>query len=244
MSARFPYPQKNVDPSTMMGPYRSAVILPAFTLEPIESTTSYIIAEFFLYNTASISIGYPLDDLLVDNDTFTLAVRCQGPGNVTLRYVLTPKEDLYLLYPEYNGHTIYQDGVLEVWVRAENVYYAQLASDVVIETNVLDRLTSQEYFNTAPSRLTLSPTTFADTPTGPTNPFSDDMELAGAGSGIGTAFPPLLELPVSTVGLSGVGSPEGVVTADVGDWYYDTFNQQFYYKETGDDTNTGWIFVV
>lgn len=237
-------PQKNYTELDQKGPYVSAVILPEFSYEPVASPTSYIIAEYNLLNTVSIVIGRPLDARLVDNDSFALAVRCQGPGNITLRYVLTPKEDLALLYPEYDGQTIYQDGVLEVWVRSANTTYAQLTSDVTIYTNVVDLLQSGEWDNQEEDPLTLEATLFSEVTTGDTNPFSDPMLLAGFGSGIGTAFPPLLGLPVSTVGLTGIGSPEGVVVASGGEWYYDTAMEQFYYKASGTETNTGWIFVV
>src|SRR3972149_1302415 len=40
--------------------------------------------------------------------------------------------------------------------------------------------------------------------------------------------------------FSGVGSPEGVVTASVGDGYVDTGNNHLYKKVTGTATNTGW----
>lgn len=236
-------PQIDFARLNQLGPYRSSVILPAFEYAPTVQAISNIIAEYNLLNTSSITIGMPLADALTENDTFALAVRCQGPGNITQRYVLTPKIDLALLYPAYNGQTIYQDAVLEVWVRPENVYYAQLDEDVTIYTNILDRTTATEMFNTAPTPVTLEATEFSAVTTGPTNPFSDPLELAGLDSGIGTAFPSLNELPVAAVNLRGNGSPEGVVTATVGNWYYDETNEQFYYKETGTG-NTGWKLVT
>lgn len=42
----------------------------------------------------------------------------------------------------------------------------------------------------------------------------------------------------------GAGSPEGVITANVGSIYQRTdggASTSFYVKESGDDTNTGWI---
>lgn len=241
---RYNFPQKTIEPLAGLGPYRSAVILPSFNYETRESATSYIVAEYNLLNTSSITIARPLDDLLTDNDTFALAVRCQGPGNRTLRYVLTPKEDLALLYPEYNGQTIYQDGVLEVWVRSENAVTPQLAEDVTIYTNIVDQLVENETHNREVAPTTLVATEFDEVVTGPTNPFSDPLVLAGLGSGIGTAFPPLQGLPVTSVRHRGNGSPEGVVTASPNEWYYDELNEQFYCKDTGVSTNTGWIIVT
>ena len=240
---RFYDQQMTVESPGQFGPWRSAVILPAFFYTPTQHTSSYIIAEYFFMNTQSISIARPLDRILTENITFTLAVRCQGPGNVTLRYVLTRWDDLPLYYPDYNGHTLYQDAVLEVWVRAGSIYYAQLSEDVEIGTNIVDRFLPGECINQQESPRVLVATEFSNHPTGPTNPFSDPAVLAGHGSGIGTAFPPLHELPVSTVHLRGLGSPEGVVTATPGNWYYDDLNDQFYFKDTGTG-NVGWIIVV
>lgn len=45
-------------------------------------------------------------------------------------------------------------------------------------------------------------------------------------------------------GLVGTGSPEGVVTADPGTSYLDESTNSFWYKETGTDTNTGWIQLI
>lgn len=44
-------------------------------------------------------------------------------------------------------------------------------------------------------------------------------------------------------GEAGVGSPEGVVTADPGTTYYDTASGDFYVKETGAG-NTGWVLLI
>lgn len=41
--------------------------------------------------------------------------------------------------------------------------------------------------------------------------------------------------------FEGTGSPEGVVTAYVGNKYKDTATSNIYYKGDGDNTNTGWI---
>lgn len=52
----------------------------------------------------------------------------------------------------------------------------------------------------------------------------------GAGGGGGT-------------GLSGSGSPEGVVTADPGTTYLDTSDNGFWAKNSGSG-NTGWIQLI
>ncbi len=44
-------------------------------------------------------------------------------------------------------------------------------------------------------------------------------------------------------GLSGVGSPEGIVTANPGATYLDTANGFFYAKQTGTGS-TGWLAIV
>jgi len=44
-------------------------------------------------------------------------------------------------------------------------------------------------------------------------------------------------------GLTGHGSPEGVVTADVGKIYFDLDGDGFYYKKTGSG-NTGWQAIA
>lgn len=44
-------------------------------------------------------------------------------------------------------------------------------------------------------------------------------------------------------GLSGAGSPEGVVTADAGTTYWDATNEIFWVKDTGSG-NTGWYQLV
>lgn len=40
--------------------------------------------------------------------------------------------------------------------------------------------------------------------------------------------------------FTGTGSPEGVVTGYVGQWYLDTAANSTYRKDSGDNTNTGW----
>lgn len=44
-------------------------------------------------------------------------------------------------------------------------------------------------------------------------------------------------------GLSGVGSPEGVVSANAGQTYFDTVAQTFWAKGTGTG-NTGWVELI
>ena len=44
-------------------------------------------------------------------------------------------------------------------------------------------------------------------------------------------------------GLSGVGSPEGVVTASPGTTYLDTSTNGFWVKNTGNG-NTGWFQLI
>lgn len=41
--------------------------------------------------------------------------------------------------------------------------------------------------------------------------------------------------------FSGAGSPEGVVTGDIGNYYEDTNNGDLYNKRSGTATNTGWL---
>jgi hypothetical protein len=43
--------------------------------------------------------------------------------------------------------------------------------------------------------------------------------------------------------LFGSGSPEGAVTADVGQGYVNTNNGEYWVKQSGDGTNTGWVQV-
>ena len=45
--------------------------------------------------------------------------------------------------------------------------------------------------------------------------------------------------------LTGSGTPEGNATASIGRWYVDTTASpaDIYYKDTGDDTNTGWVIT-
>lgn len=43
--------------------------------------------------------------------------------------------------------------------------------------------------------------------------------------------------------FTGTGSPEGVVTAYVGNNYLDTSNGNYYEKASGDNTNTGWTLI-
>jgi hypothetical protein len=44
-------------------------------------------------------------------------------------------------------------------------------------------------------------------------------------------------------GLAGVGSPEGVTTANPGTTYLDTASGSFYAKQTGSG-NTGWLQLI
>ena len=45
------------------------------------------------------------------------------------------------------------------------------------------------------------------------------------------------------IALDGVGSPEGVITANIGAVYVDNTNQVVYFKATGSG-NTGWVSVI
>lgn len=47
--------------------------------------------------------------------------------------------------------------------------------------------------------------------------------------------------PATATQLHGSGSPEGVVSAEIGQHYLDDDTQQVYWKATGAGTNTGWI---
>jgi len=42
----------------------------------------------------------------------------------------------------------------------------------------------------------------------------------------------------------GSGSPEGVVPASCGETYYDTSSGDFWVKETGTNTTTGWVALI
>lgn len=42
----------------------------------------------------------------------------------------------------------------------------------------------------------------------------------------------------------GSGSPESVVTADPGAFFWDTTNKALYIKDTGTATNTGWMQLI
>lgn len=44
--------------------------------------------------------------------------------------------------------------------------------------------------------------------------------------------------------LFGAGSPEGSQSGSRGDTYYDTTNDTFWAKKSGDATSTGWVQVV
>lgn len=46
-----------------------------------------------------------------------------------------------------------------------------------------------------------------------------------------------------SAGLSGAGSPEGVVTANPGTTYVNTTDESFWVKKTGTG-NTGWIKLI
>ena len=45
-------------------------------------------------------------------------------------------------------------------------------------------------------------------------------------------------------GLVGSGSPEGVVTADEGQTYYDTAGGGYWVKGSGNGTSTGWVQLI
>ena len=59
------------------------------------------------------------------------------------------------------------------------------------------------------------------------------VTVGGGGGGGGSGFD-----------FTGDGSPQGVVTANVGQNYYDTTNAALYFKGYGDATNTGWLMGV
>lgn len=46
--------------------------------------------------------------------------------------------------------------------------------------------------------------------------------------------------PSTADNLHGNGSPEGVVSAKIGQHYKDDLTETIYWKLTGDGTNTGW----
>jgi hypothetical protein len=53
-------------------------------------------------------------------------------------------------------------------------------------------------------------------------------------------FPPQM----SSTGSSGLGSPEGIVSASPGGTYVDTGGGNFWVKQSGENTKTGWVEVV
>lgn len=44
--------------------------------------------------------------------------------------------------------------------------------------------------------------------------------------------------------FNGTGSPQGVVVASPGQFYWDTAAHQMWVKDSGTNTNTGWLLVL
>lgn len=172
------YRQADVTQSKLV---TTKLILPAFSHTPTANDqVSSIAAEYECNNEVPFTIGMPLVKALRDNLTFTLAVRSADENGVTSRYVLKSTYNVTLLYPDYNGETINADAVLEIWTGAGIEDAAVLSAAVEIETNYQTSQYSDSAFTpTTPTDATLSATVFSAVTTGPTNPFSDPLILAG-----------------------------------------------------------------
>jgi hypothetical protein len=157
----------------------------AFTGVNAIDTTSTIVFEYPLTNTAKVSLGQPVMPDLTDT-SYLLAVRFQNAADETVRYVLYnhPDSGFAILYPTYEGQTIFPSAVIEVWANpAETTILA--SEDIAIKINTLtfygDTGNSNSNCFCTPlenGAITLVQTTMDPQATGPCNPFCDCLELA------------------------------------------------------------------
>lgn len=116
-------------------PQFGEVTIPAFSY-----THSYLVAAVIAYyemaNTDAITIRRPLDDAVVENETFALC--CSYTENSqTFRYVLT-KPDWFdgILFPDYAGQKLGASCKIEVW-SLDDISPAVSTEDIVINVGPL-----------------------------------------------------------------------------------------------------------
>lgn len=123
-------PSLSYGTGTVRAPQFGEVTIPAFSYTH-SYTVAAVIAYYEMANIDSITIRRPLDDAVVENETFALC--CSYTENSqTFRYVLT-KPDWFdgILYPTYEGQKLGAACKIEVW-SLDNLSPAVASEDIVI----------------------------------------------------------------------------------------------------------------
>lgn len=111
-------------------PQFAEAVIPAFSY-----THAYVVAAVVAYyelsNTAALTIRRPLEDHVIDNETYALCASYTEDGN-TFRYVLNkPLWFDGILFPEYTGQKLGAAAKIEVWT-LDDISPAVSADDIVL----------------------------------------------------------------------------------------------------------------
>lgn len=165
----------------VVAPLTTTAQIAAFSLTNDESSVSTILAEYPLLNAENITLGIPLNRDFKKYNTFFVAVRFLNANNDIVRYVLhRPNEDVNLFFPDYASQPIGAAAILEIWANPTDTIVSTNGKVLSIVINDYTYYTGNDtrYIPTmtAPT-ITLTPTVFVATPSGPSNPFADNAEL-------------------------------------------------------------------
>ena len=120
---------------TVRVPQFGEVTIPAFSFAH-NYTVAAIIAYYVLSNADSITIRRPLDDAVVENETFALCCSYTEDSQ-TFRYVLTkPVWFDGILFPDYEGQKLGAACKIEVW-SLDDLSPAVATEDIVISVGPL-----------------------------------------------------------------------------------------------------------
>lgn len=174
-------PIMRAENTPVVAPLTLTAIIPAFSLANGESSVALILAEYPLLNADYVTLGLPLNRAFKKLNTFFLAVRFLNTEGDVVRYVLhRPDEDVKLFFPDYSSQPIGAAAVIEVWANPTDTTATTNGADLSIVVNDFTYYSGSEtrYIPTmtAPT-VTLTPTAFVSTPSGPSNPFADNAEL-------------------------------------------------------------------
>lgn len=134
-------------PAEIYQPTRNTATLVAQNIvNPNPSGTAAILYEAPLPVTdQNFSLDFPFGPEVMP-DSYQLAVRCIGPSGDTLRYLLIEPTAGAILFPAYDGQTLYPTAVLEVW-SVTGQPLAEIDEDIVITLSPFTRPATANMIN-------------------------------------------------------------------------------------------------
>lgn len=133
-------------PLEVYQPTRDFATLRAQTfVNPNPSAAPAILYEAPLPPTVQFSLDQPIGPEIMP-DSYQIAVRCTGPSGDTLRYLLVEPTVHAILFPAYDGQTLYPPATLEVW-SVTNEATAILDEDIVLTFGTFTRPATANMIN-------------------------------------------------------------------------------------------------